>query len=331
MNNTLSVKQRVMISAPYMQPVVDRFLPVFAEAGIEPFVPHVEERLEEDDLLLLMHDVDGVICGDDRFTRRVLERSPRLKCISKWGTGIDSIDREACKDLGVRLCNTPNAFTIPVADSTFAYILSLARRTFEMDVAMKDGEWEKIPGRSLAESTLGIIGVGNIGREVARRARAFGMRVLGHDPVTPPPEFVASSAIEMTSLERVLRESDFVTLHTDLNATSRYLINANTISHMKPTAFLINTSRGPVVHEAALIAALQSKRIAGAGLDVFEHEPLPLESPLRSMGTNVLIAPHNTNSSPAAWERVHVNTIKNLITGLNEVRRCQNESLRLPA
>ena len=327
----MSHRHRVMISAPYMQPIVDRFLPVFAEAGIDVFVPPVQERLEEEDLLHLMPDVDGVICGDDRFTRRVLERAPRLKCISKWGTGIDSIDREACKDLGIRLCNTPNAFTIPVADSTFAYILALARRTFEMDLAMKRGEWEKIPGRSLAESTLGVIGVGNIGREVARRARAFGMRVLGHDPITPPPEFIASSAIEMTTLERVLRESDFVTVHTDLNPTSRYLINANTLSHMKRTAYLINTARGPVVHEAALIAALQAGRIAGAGLDVFEHEPLPLESPLRSMGPNVLIAPHNTNSSPAAWERVHVSTIKNLMSGLNEVRRWQNESLRLPA
>lgn len=324
------MKQRVMISAPYMQPVVERFRTAFEEQGIEIFVPPVHERLEEAELLLLTGDVDGVICGDDRFTRRVLERAPRLKVISKWGTGIDSIDRDACRDLGIRLCNTPNAFTIPVADSTFAYLLAFARRTFEMDTAMKAGEWEKIPGVSLAESTLGIIGVGNIGREVARRARAFGMRVLGCDPVAPPPEFVGASGIEMTSLERVLRESDFVTLHTDLNPTSRHLINANTLRAMKPSAVLINTSRGPVVHEAALIDALQNGRLAAAGLDVFEFEPLPERSPLREM-KNVLIAPHNTNSSPAAWERVHQSTIRNLFNGLKEVERWTSESLRLPA
>ena len=319
-----------MISAPYMQPVVDRFASTFAQAGIDIFVPPVNERLEEAELLLLTGDVDGVICGDDRFSRRVLERAPRLKVISKWGTGIDSIDRDACRDLGIRLCNTPNAFTIPVADSTFAYLLAFSRRTFEMDTAMKAGEWDKIPGVTLAESTLGVVGVGNIGREVARRARAFGMRVLGCDPVAPPPEFVAASGIEMVPLERLLRESDFVTLHTDLNATSRHLINANTLHAMKPSAVLVNTSRGPVVHEAALIDALKHGRLAGAGLDVFEFEPLPLNNELRSM-KNVLIAPHNSNSSPAAWERVHQNTVRNLINGLKEVERWTSESLRLPA
>jgi D-3-phosphoglycerate dehydrogenase / 2-oxoglutarate reductase len=328
--NTSALKDRVMISAPYMIPVVERFRPVFAEAGIEIFVPHVEERLEEADLLPLVGDVDGIICGDDRLTRRVLERAPRLKCISKWGTGIDSIDRQACADLGIRLCNTPNAFTIPVADSTFAYMLAFARRTLEMDAAMKRGEWEKIPGFSLSEKTLGVVGVGNIGREVTRRARAFGMKVLGVDPVVPPPEFVASTGIEMTTLDRLLAQSDIVTLHTDLNPSSQHLINAGTLQTMKRGAYLINTSRGPVVHEVAMIDALRSGKLAGVGLDVFEFEPLPLDSPLRSM-SNALIAPHNSNSSPAAWERVHQNTIKNLLSGLKEVRRWTNESLRLPA
>lgn len=324
------MKDRVMISAPYMQPVVDRFRSAFDEAGLDVFVPAVNERMEVEDLLPLIGDVDGVICGDDRFTRRVLERAPRLKVISKWGTGIDSIDQQACRDLGIRVCNTPNAFTIPVADSTFAYMLAFARRTFEMDTEMKAGRWEKLPGFSLAEKTLGVIGVGNIGREVTRRARAFGMKVLGCDPVAPPPEFVGSTGIEMTTLDRLLREADIITLHTDLNPTSQHLINFEALAKMKSTAIVINTSRGPVVHEQALVEALQAGQIAAAALDVFEHEPLPLVSPLRAM-KNVLIAPHNTNSSPAAWERVHLNTIRNLINGLKEVRRWTNESLRLPA
>src|SRR5690606_5232487 len=147
--------------------------------GCEVIIPTVNERLEEHELLELTRDIDGTICGDDRYTRNVLAHAKRLKIISKWGTGIDSIDRAACDEFGIRIGNTPNAFTIPVADSVFAYMLSFARQTPWMDAHMKAGRWEKIPGKTLSECTIGIVGVGNIGKEVARRACAFGMTVLG--------------------------------------------------------------------------------------------------------------------------------------------------------
>jgi D-3-phosphoglycerate dehydrogenase len=316
----MTKRWNVIVSAPYLQPVLDRFLPALRDAGINPIVPVVHERLSEDELLPIVGDADGVICGDDRFTRRVLTAARRLKVISKWGTGIDSIDRDACRDLGIRVCNTPGAFTQPVADSVFGYLLAFARRQPWMDRQMKQGIWDKIPGRTLGESTLGVIGVGDIGREVTRRARAFGMTVLGCDPRQPPEDFVAATGIEMTARDDLLRRSDFVTLHTDLNPTSHHLIDERALSQMKSTAVLINTSRGPVVHEAALVDALKARRIAGAGLDVFEVEPLPLDSPLMGM-ENVMLAPHNSNSSPAAWERVHHNTIRNLLRGLEEVQR----------
>jgi D-3-phosphoglycerate dehydrogenase len=184
-----------------------------------------------------------------------------------------------------------------------------------MDRAMKSGVWEKIPGRTLAESTLGVIGVGNCGRAVIRRARAFGARILGADIVEIAPDFVRENEVEMVELDELLRRADFVTLHCDLNPTSYHLINARTLSLMQPHAVLINTSRGPVVEEPALIAALQAGAIAGAALDVFEVEPLPHDSPLMKMD-NVLLAPHNANSSPMAWERVHRSTIRNLLVGL---------------
>jgi D-3-phosphoglycerate dehydrogenase len=157
--------------------------------------------------------------------------------------------------------------------------------------------------------------VGNIGKAVTRRARAFGMKVLGTDIVEIDHVFVSETGIEMTSLDHLLANSDFVSLNCDLNPTSHHLINSGALAKMKPTAVLINTARGPIVDEPALVDALQKGRIAGAALDVFEREPLPAESPLRKMD-NVLLAPHNSNSSPAAWERVHWNTIKNLIEGL---------------
>jgi len=299
-----------------MIPFVDRFKPVFDRYGIELIVPDVRERMEEADLLKYAGQFDGAICGDDRYTERVLEAcSPRLKIISKWGTGIDSIDAEACARYGIKIGRTPNAFTLPVADTVMGYILAFARRQPWMDKEMKGGKWEKIPGKSLGECSLGIIGVGTIGKTVARRARAFGMKIYGNDIVDIDHVFIAETGIEMTSLETLLQNSDYVSVNCDLNPSSHHLMNSNTFALMKPNAVLINSARGPIVEEPALIAALQNKRIAGAAMDVFEVEPLPHDSPLMKMD-NVMLAPHNANSSPAAWERVHWNTIKNLLDGL---------------
>jgi D-3-phosphoglycerate dehydrogenase len=307
---------QVLLTAPYMIPLIDRFKPVFDKYGIELIVPEVRERMEEADLLKYAGQFDGAICGDDRYTARVLEAClPRLKVISKWGTGIDSIDAEACSRYGIRLCRTTNAFTLPVADTVLGYILAFARRQPWMDREMKSGKWDKIPGRALSECSLGVIGVGNIGKAVTRRARAFGMNVYGTDIVDIDHVFVAETGIEMTDLETLLSRSDFVSVNCDLNPSSYHLINSDTLALMQASAVLINTARGPIVEEQALVEALRTKRLAGAALDVFEREPLPLDSPLLKMD-NVMLAPHNSNSSPAAWERVHWNTIRNLLEGL---------------
>ncbi len=306
----------ILFTAPYMIPFVDRFKPILDKYGIELVIPDVQERMEEADLLKYAGQFDGTICGDDRYTARVLEAcSPRLKIISKWGTGIDSIDAEACSRYGIKIGRTLNAFTLPVADTVLGYMLAFSRRQPWMDKEMKSGKWEKIPGRSLSECTLGIIGVGNIGKAVARRAKAFGMKIYGNDIIDIDHVFIAETGIEMTGLETLLKNSDFISINCDLNPTSHHLMNSDTFALMKPNAVLINSARGPIVAESALISALQNKRIAGAALDVFEVEPLPLDSPLMKM-ENVMLAPHNSNSSPAAWERVHWNTIKNLVEGL---------------
>ncbi len=307
----------VLLTAPYMIPFVDRFRPVFEHYGIELIVPTVHERMSEEELLAFAGRFDGTVCGDDRYSERVLQAcQPRLKVISKWGTGIDSINREAAARMGIQVCNTPNAFTLPVSDSVMAYLLAFARRQPWMDREVKAGRWQKIPGRSLSECTLGVIGVGNIGKAVLRRARPFGMELLGNDIIPIAPDFIVENKVEMTSLEDLLARSDFVSLNADLNPTSRHIINARTLALMKPGAVLINAARGPLVDEPALVAALQSGLIGGAGLDVFEVEPLPADSPLLKMD-NVMLAPHNSNSSPSAWERVHWNTLRNLLIALN--------------
>ena len=310
-------KKTVLFSAPYMIPFVERFTPVFDHYGIELIVADVEERLEEEDILKYAGQFDGTICGDDRYTPRAIEAClPRLKVISKWGTGIDSIDQVACKRLGVMIGNTPNAFTMPVADSVLGYMLAFVRRQPWMDAAMKGGTWQKIPGRTLSECVLGVVGVGNIGKAVIRRARAFGMKIVATDIIEVRHDFVREMGVEITTLEDLLARADFVSLNCDLNPTSQHIINPDTLKLMKPEAVLINTARGPLVDESALIEALQAGKIAGAAMDVYEFEPLPAESSLKQMD-NVMLAPHNANSSPMAWERVHWNTIRNLLIGLD--------------
>lgn len=307
----------VLLTAPYMIPFRARFQPILEDYGLDVVVPEVEERMEEEDLLAYAGQFDGTICGDDRYTERVIAAcAPRLKVISKWGTGIDSIDQEACRKYAVVIGNTPNAFTLPVSDSVMGYILAFARRQYWLDQAVKRGEWQKLAGRSLSECALGVIGVGNIGKAVLRRAKAFGMTLLGNDIREIEPDFVLENQVEMTSREDLLMRADFVSVNCDLNPTSRHLLDREAFQLMKPGAVLINTARGPIVDEQALIEALRKDHIAGAALDVFEEEPLPAGSPLRTFD-QVLLAPHNANSSPAAWERVHWNTIRNLLEGLN--------------
>jgi D-3-phosphoglycerate dehydrogenase len=308
---------KILVSAPYIQPVISDFRRILeaADPEIQVVVPEVRERLSEDELLGLIGDIDGVICGDDAFTERVLQAAPKLKVISKWGTGIDSIDQEAAARLGIAVCNTTDAFTQAVADSVLGYMLCFARRLPWMDRDIRSGRWVKPPGFTLGEATLGIIGVGNIGRAIVRRAVGFGMPILGNDVAPVSAEFLAETGLEMVEKEELLARSDFVTLNCDLNASTHHLMGQTELAAMKTSAYLINAARGPLVDEAALVWALRNGVIAGAALDVFEIEPLPEDSGLLSLD-NCLLAPHNSNSSPEAYERVHKNTIKNLLDHL---------------
>src|SRR4030067_1170842 len=263
-----------------MTPLFRRFKPAFDRAGIEVVTPSVRERLSEEELLPYAGGIDGALCGDDRYTARVLEQAaPRLKVISKWVTGIDSIDQEAARRLGIQICNTPGAFTEAVADSVLGYLLAFARGGPWMDRAVKAGRWEKLPARALHECTLGVVGVGRIGKAVLRRAAGFGMRLLGNDIVQVDPGFIHELGLKMLTLPDLLAESDFVSLNCDLNPTSLRLIGEEELASMRSTAVLINTSRGSVIDQPALIRALRSGAIGGAALDVFEEEPLPQERP----------------------------------------------------
>lgn len=301
---------KVLITAPYFQLVVDQYRSRFAEHDCEIIVPTVHERMSEEELLPIIGDIDGILCGDDRITERVLAAAPKLKTIVKWGTGIDSIDKEAAKKCGIPVRNTPNAFTEPVADTILSFMLAFARGTIDLDRKMRAGIWEKKLNTALNECTLGVIGVGNIGSAVIKRAQAFGMQVVANDTEQKPFEY-------MMSLDELLQKSDFVAVTCDLNKTSYHIINADTIAKMKPGAYLINAARGPLVDEAAIISALKSGKIAGAAFDVFEHEPLSKEHPFLQM-QNVILAPHNSNASQKAWTRVHENSLRQLFEDLGK-------------
>ena len=308
---------RVLISAPYLVPAIEEFRTRLEAAGIDIVLMPVKQSLSEAELVPLVKTIDGVICGDDQFTEAVMNAAPRLKVISKWGTGIDSIDLNAAGRRGIRVCNTPNAFTEAVADTTLGYILNFARGLCEMDAAVRRGLWTKPKLMSLRECTLGVVGVGNIGKAVARRARTFGIKVLGNDLASIDTSFISETQLAVMEFDDLLRRADFVSLHCDLNDTSFHLMGPVEFRLMKRSAYLVNTSRGAVVNEASLVEALEKSIIRGAALDVFEVEPLPADSPLRKQ-KNCLFAPHNANSSRETRERINEATIKNLLSALKE-------------
>ena len=309
----------VLITASRAIAALERYRAAFAAAGVEMRTAASVERLAEHELLPLVGDVDALICGDDRVTRAVLDAAPKLRVIAKWGTGIDSIDLAEAGRRGVAVKNVPGAFSAPVADSVLGLVLLFARQADRMTDDIRRGEWTHRPLRALGECTLGIIGFGNIGQAVARRASAFGMRLLATTLGIPPRDVVEAYGVTMVPLERLLGDSDFVSLHADMRPENRHLIDEARLRLMRPTACLINTARGGLVDEAALTDALRKGRLAGAGLDVFADEPLAESSPLRGL-PNVYLSPHNTNASPLAADRVHQTTIEHVLQMLASPR-----------
>ena len=229
-----------------------------------------------------------------KVTRETLSGAERrLKLVARFGVGYDSVDVPACTEAGVMLTITPEGVRRPVASSVMAYVLALAHRMVLKDKLVRENRWDEkgnFLGMGLTGRTLGVIGVGNIGAEVFRLAQPFGMRLLGCDPNVSQSD-VDALGVTMTDMDTLLRESDFVSVNTLLDDSTRGLIGAREFGLMKPTAYFINTSRGPVVVESALIDTMKNKRIAGAAIDVFEQEPLSEDSPLLKM-ENVILAPH---------------------------------------
>lgn len=287
-------RPRVLVTSPFLRPgdEADRLL---HQAGIDTVHNPWHGARTEDEMIEILRGIDGAIVSSDPFTEKVFDGATRLKVVVRTGVGYDAIDVGAATAHKVAVCTSPGSNSVAVAEFAFALMLACARKLKENLAEVEAAGWTRHQGPGLEGATLGLVGLGSIGKAVARRACAFDMRVIAYDQFQDE-EFAQKHEIAYMSLEELLKQSDYVSLHVLLSKSTRHLINAQRLSLMKSTAYLINTARGPVVDTEALYQALKGGRIAGAGLDVFEHEPLDAGSLLRSL-TNVYLTPHVGGSS----------------------------------
>ena len=276
----------------------------------------------EDDMIDLLKDADGAQVGTMPLTsRKVLEACPKLKVVSRMGVGVDSIDLDVATELGVLACNVPGVNTAEVADHAAAMLLALTRRMYDTVRTTREGAWRNDRKltveymrtvRRISGHTVGVIGFGNIGRAFAMRMRGFGpARIIAHDPYVPQTT-ADLYGVQLVSLEELLKESDYISIHTSLTEETRHIINEDTLKLMKPTALLVNTSRGPVVNGSALASALQAGTIEAAALDVTEAEPVDSQDPLLSL-PNAIVTPHLAGFSPTFLEECPIRQAENIV------------------
>ena len=273
--------------------------------------------LNEAGTLALVGDVDGYICGDDAITRKVLEKArPKLKVLSKYGIGVDKIDIKSCTEFGLPVLFTPGVNHTTVAEHAFLLLLALEKNLLFHTDSTRAGGWQRKTGRELFGKTLGIIGLGRIGREVAIRARAFGMNVISLSR-SWDENFAAQTGIKKAaSLDEIFGASDYLSLHTKLTPETRGLICAANIAKMKPGVVIVNCARGEVVNTADLVVALKSGRVAGYGADVLDQEPPPADHPLLNL-PNVVITPHVASRTYESVLRQATCAVKNLLRAMN--------------
>lgn len=286
---------------------------ILTDAGLS-FTKFFKAGMTEDEVIEKLQGYDAVILGLEPMTAKVMKACPQLKVVSRYGVGMDNVDQVAAKELGIKTFNTPGANANAVADYTFGMILDLARSISTANRDLKRGEWNKYTGYPVYGSTLGIIGLGAIGKGMARRAKGFNMRVMAYD-VYWDEAFVQEYGVEKASLEEIYEQADFITLHTALTPQTRDMISMEQLKKMKPTAFVINCARGGLVNEADLAEALKAGEIAGAGIDAFCSEP-PTGSPLLEMD-NVIAAPHIAGSSIDGINTMACMSARNCVKGLN--------------
>jgi len=277
--------------------------------------------LSEDELIPLLEGCEGCIAGLDYYTPKVLESAKTLKVISRYGVGVDRVDLAAAKANNIVVCNTPGANTQAVADLAFALLLSAARRVPVLDRKTKEGQWPRSNGTELYGKTIGIMGLGAIGKAVAKRASGFSMKVIAYDPFINR-EYAKANGIIPADFAAVIREADFLSLHLPLTEDTRHVISASVMRSMKKGAIIVNTARGGLIDENAACEFLASGHLGGMGLDVYEEEP-PQKSPLFEL-ENVVLTPHTSAHTSEATEAMADMSVQNLIDVLSG-KDCPNK------
>lgn len=306
---------RALIACPHLQREMHRFEERFRTLGLEYEAPPVSQQLSEAWLLENIARFDGVVAGDDPYTAAVIANAERLKVIAKWGIGMDNIDAEAAKRAGIAVLNTPGQLSSEVADVAIGYMIMLARHLHRIDSLVRVGTWSQIRGISLAGKQLGVIGLGGIGSAVAKRALAHEMRVVGYDPYAANSTSLSQAGVEIVSLDALLESSDFVSLNCSLTPETYHILGQREFSLMKPGAYLVNTSRGQLIDEAALVQAIESQKLAGVAVDVFESEPVLASNRLCSF-ENCILGAHNSSNTQDAVDRINEMAVANLLSVL---------------
>lgn len=295
----------ILVTCPPMLGQFDLFVDFAAERGLRLHRANVTQVMTEDELCETLPNYDGWIIGDDPATRRVFETAQggRLTAAVKWGIGVDNVDFAACKDLDIPIINTPMMFGAEVADVATGFVLGLARELFLIDRGVRAGNWPKPAGISLTGRRAGVIGLGDIGRNTVQRLQALGLTVVAYDPgVAGDAGF---SGLERAAWPEAVEDLDFLVFTCALNQHNFHMLNAEVLAKCKPGVRVVNVARGPLIDEAALIAALQSGQVHSAALDVFEDEPLPMNSPLRDMERCIFGSHNGSNTIDAVIRASH--------------------------
>ncbi|MCX5515488.1 dihydrofolate reductase [Kaistia algarum] len=299
---------KFLVTCGHLQRHIGRYEDEIRSHGIDVWVPKLEsQQFNAAEMAAMLPEADVAVAGDDDLSAPVLRAAMtgKLKGLVRWGIGTDNVDKPVATELGLPVYNTPGMFSNEVADLALGHILTLARHLQKMDRDVRAGLWTRYEGTSLHGRTLGVVGLGGIGREIVRRGVAFGMKVIGSDVVTVDPSLMASVGGVQKPFETVIEEADIIVLACNLTAENHHLINAEALARMKDGVMLVNVARGPIVDEVALTEALKSGKVGSAGLDVFEQEPLPADSPLRQFTGNTLFGTHSGSSTAEAIQRVN--------------------------
>jgi D-3-phosphoglycerate dehydrogenase len=302
--------KKVLVADPVSQDGIDILK---SDSDVEVVV---KDTISAEDLLKEIKEYDAIIVRSrTKVTREVIAVADRLKAIARGGVGLDNIDQEAAKESNIKVLNTPEASSASVAEHALGLCFALARHYCRATSTTAAGKWEKkaLKGIELGGKTLGIVGLGRIGRELAKRAMGIGMKVIGSDPYLDQ-EALKGTGIELVGLSQVLQESDFISLHMPLTLETKGLISATELDMMKSSAYLVNCSRGGIVDEDALHKSLSEGKIAGAAIDVFENEP-PVDSPLLEL-SNVVLTPHIAASTVDGQKRVSIEVARKVLEAL---------------